>query len=152
DIGNDFYRIWLDRAMLYTCAYFPAADASLEDAQIAKMDRVCRKLRLRQGERVVEAGCGWGSFAIYMAREYGVRVRAFNLSSEQIEYARSRCREAGVDDRVEFIEDDYREVRSECDVFVSLGMLEHVGAPDYPTLGRVIDRVLHANGRGLLHF
>jgi cyclopropane-fatty-acyl-phospholipid synthase len=152
DLGNDFYRLWLDREMAYTCAYFPTPGTTLEDAQIAKMDLVCRKLRLEPGERVIEAGCGWGSLALFMARRYGVTVRAFNISSEQIAYARCRAKEQGLADRVEFIEDDYRHVSSTCDVFVSVGMLEHVGAPDYPTLGRVIDRSLTGRGRGLLHF
>jgi cyclopropane-fatty-acyl-phospholipid synthase len=152
DLGNDFYRMWLDREMVYTCAYFPNPDATLDEAQIAKMDLVCRKLRLKPGERIVEAGCGWGALALFMARQYGVTVRAFNISSEQIAYARDRARAEGLDDRVEFVEDDYRNVRGEYDVFVSIGMLEHVGAPDYPTFGRVIDRCLTDSGRGLLHF
>lgn len=152
DLGNDFYRLWLDRDMVYTCAYFPTPDATLEEAQAAKMDLVCRKLRLAPGERVVDAGCGWGSLALFMARRYGVTVRAFNISGEQIAYARTRAEEEGLADRVEFIEDDYRNVRGACDVFVSVGMLEHVGLPDYPTLGRVIDRSLTDRGRGLLHF
>src|SRR5579864_1188455 len=129
DLGNDFYRLWLDREMLYTCAYFPAPDATLEDAQLAKMDLVCRKLRLAPGERVIEAGCGWGSFALFMARRYGVTVRAFNISSEQVAYARDRAKAEGLVGRVEFVEDDYRNVRGAYDVFVSLGMLEHVGLP-----------------------
>jgi cyclopropane-fatty-acyl-phospholipid synthase len=152
DLGNDFYRLWLDREMLYTCAYFPTPEATLEEAQIAKMDLVCRKLRLEPGERVIEAGCGWGSLALFMARHYGVTVRAFNISSNQIAYARSRARDENLSDRVEFIEDDYRHVNGSCDVFVSVGMLEHVGLPDYPSLGRVIQRSLSAGGRGLLHF
>jgi cyclopropane-fatty-acyl-phospholipid synthase len=152
DLGNDFYRLWLDREMVYTCAYFPVPEATLEEAQVAKMDLVCRKLRLAPGERVIEAGCGWGSLALFMARRYGVMVRAFNLSAEQIAHARSRAREEGLADRVEFVQDDYRNVRGACDAFVSVGMLEHVGAPDYPTLGRVIDRSLVSSGRVLLHF
>jgi cyclopropane-fatty-acyl-phospholipid synthase len=152
DLGNEFYRLWLDRAMVYTCAYFPTPDATLEDAQVAKMDLICRKLGLQRGERVIEAGCGWGSLALLMAERYGVTVRAFNISSEQIEYARRRARAEGLEGRVEFVEDDYRNIDGPCDVFVSIGMLEHVGAPDYPTFGRVIDRVLPAHGRGLLHF
>jgi cyclopropane-fatty-acyl-phospholipid synthase len=152
DLGNDFYRLWLDREMLYTCAYFPTPDAALEDAQTAKMDLVCRKLRVKPGDRVIDAGCGWGALALFMAREYGATVRAFNISPEQIAYARQRARSEGLADRVEFVEDDYRNVGGTCDVFVSVGMLEHVGLPDYPTLGRVIDRVLSDEGRGLLHF
>ena len=152
DLGNDFYRLWLDREMLYTCAYFPSPGDTLEDAQIAKMDRVCRKLRLQPGERVVEAGCGWGSLALYMARQYGVSVRAFNVSSEQIAYARARAKEEGLADRVEFVEDDYRNVRGQYDVFVSVGMLEHVGLADYQAFGGILERSLKDNGRGLLHF
>ena len=152
DLGNDFYRLWLDREMLYTCAYFPSADATLEDAQIAKMDRVCRKLKLRPGERVVEAGCGWGSLALFMARQYGVSVRAFNVSSEQIAYARARAKEDGLAGQVEFVEDDYRNVRGQYDAFVSVGMLEHVGLGDYQAFGSVVERSLTGAGRGLLHF
>src|SRR5690242_440423 len=122
DLGNDFYRLWLDREMVYTCAYFPAPDATLEDAQIAKMDLVCRKLRLRAGERIVEAGCGWGSLALFMARRYGVSVRAFNVSTEQIAYARDRAAAEGLAHRVEFVEDDYRNVTGRYDAFVSVGM------------------------------
>jgi cyclopropane-fatty-acyl-phospholipid synthase len=152
DLGNDFYRLWLDREMVYTCAYFATPDATLEQAQLAKMDLVCRKLQLKPGERVIEAGCGWGAFALFMARSYGVKVRAFNISAEQIAHARNRAKEDGLADRVEFIEDDYRHVSGDHDVFVSIGMLEHVGIHDYPTLGRVIDRSLTDRGRGLLHF
>jgi len=152
DLGNEFYRLWLDREMVYTCAYFPTPGVSLDDAQVAKMDLVCRKLALRPGERVVEAGCGWGSLALFMAKRYGVTVRAFNLSTEQVAYARERARREGFDARVEFVEDDYRSMEGQYDVFVSVGMLEHVGKADYPTLGTVIDRSLVPHGRGLLHF
>src|SRR5262249_40355368 len=89
---------------------------------------------------------------LFMARQYGVRVRAFNVSPEQISWARERAEREGLADRVEFVEDDYRNVSGECDVFVSVGMLEHVGLENYPTFGRVIERVLARNGRGLLHF
>lgn len=152
DLGNEFYRLWLDREMAYACAYFPVSGWSLEDAQIAKMDRVCRKLALTPGERVVEAGCGWGSLALFMARHYGVTVRAVNVSKEQIAYARERAHVEGLGDRVEFVEDDYRNIQGHYDVFASVGMLEHVGVADYATLGAVIDRVLTDRGRGLLHF
>jgi cyclopropane-fatty-acyl-phospholipid synthase len=152
DLGNDFYRRWLDREMVYTCAYFPDPEATLEEAQLAKMDRVCRKLRLQPGERVVEAGCGWGALALFMARRYGVSVTAFNLSVEQIAFARDRARAEGLSDRVEFVQDDYRNIRGTYDAFVSVGMLEHVGLPDYERLGTVIEQSLADHGRGLLHF
>ena len=152
DLGNAFYRLWLDRELVYTCAYFPTPEATLEAAQTAKMDRVCRKLRLSPGERVIEAGCGWGSLALFMARQYGARVRAFNISTEQIAWARERAAREGLSSMVEFVEDDYRHVASRCDAFVSVGMLEHVGLPDYPMFGQVMDRVLEPNGRALLHF
>jgi cyclopropane-fatty-acyl-phospholipid synthase len=109
DLGNDFYKLWLDDQLLYTCAYFPTPSSTLEHAQIAKMDHVCRKLRLQPGETVVEAGCGWGALALHMAREYGVSVKAYNVSREQIAFARERARAEGLSDRVEYIEDDYRE-------------------------------------------
>jgi cyclopropane-fatty-acyl-phospholipid synthase len=100
---------------------------------------------------VVEAGCGWGALALHMARQHGVSVRAFNISREQITYARELARAQGLAERVEFIEDDYRNVAGQYDAFVSVGMLEHVGREHYRELGRVIDRCLPAHGRGLIH-
>lgn len=152
DLGNDFYQLWLDSEMAYTCAYFPTPDASLEAAQLAKMDHVCRKLELKPGEQVIEAGCGWGSLARHMALNYGVKVRAFNISHEQIAFAKERAQREGFADQVEYVEDDYRNITgSDYDAFVSVGMLEHVGVANYPTLGKVIDQVLSENGRGLIH-
>lgn len=151
DIGNDFYKLWLDEEMLYTCAYFPNPEASLEEAQIAKMDLVCRKLRLQPGQNVVEAGCGWGALALYMAGRYGVHVRAYNISHEQIMHARQRARAEGLERQVEYVEDDYRAISGTYDAFVSVGMLEHVGPDHYRELGRVIDRSLTEQGIGLIH-
>ena len=129
--------------MVYTCAYFPTPDATLEEAQIAKMDLVCRKLRLKPGDRVIEAGCGWGSLALFMARHYGVTVRAFNIS-RRADCLRAEARDGA---RASPIASSSSRTTTAtcggtCDVFVSVGMLEHVGLPDYPTLGRVIDRSL----------
>lgn len=151
DLGNDFYRLWLDREMQYTCAYFPDPAMSLEAAQIAKVDHICRKLQLQPGETVVEAGCGWGGTALHMARRYGVRVRAFNISREQLTFARERAAREGLADRVAFLEDDYRNISGRCDAFVSVGMLEHVGKEHFHEFGDVIDRVLAPGGRGLIH-
>jgi cyclopropane-fatty-acyl-phospholipid synthase len=151
DIGNAFYSLWLGRTMAYTCAYYPTADATLDEAQVAKMDHVCRKLRLKAGESVVEAGCGWGTLALHMARNYGVRVRAFNISREQVAYARERAAREGLSGQVEYVEDDYRNIRGRFDAFVSVGMLEHVGVANYEALGAVIRRALQGRGRGLIH-
>jgi cyclopropane-fatty-acyl-phospholipid synthase len=151
DLGNDFYALWLGETMAYTCAYYPAVDATLEQAQTAKMDHVCRKLRLQRGDTVVEAGCGWGSLALHMAGRYGARVRAFNISAEQIAFARERCKSLGLESQVEFVEDDYRNISGRYDVFASVGMLEHVGREHYPELGQVVQASLGENGRGLIH-
>jgi cyclopropane-fatty-acyl-phospholipid synthase len=152
DLSNDFYQLWLDRDMVYTCAYFPNPDATLEEAQTAKLDLVCRKLWLRPGETVVEAGCGWGALALHMAGQYGVRVKAFNISREQIAFARERARQEGLASQVEFIEDDYRNISGRFDAFVSVGMLEHVGKAHYAEFAQVIGRSIGKQGRGLLHF
>lgn len=152
DIGNDFYRMWLDRDYLqYTCGYYPLPDMSLEQAQTAKLEHICRKLELKPGQSVVEAGCGWGGLARYMAKHYGVRVRAYNISHQQILYARELAKAKGLEGQVEYVEDDYRNISGRYDVFVSIGMLEHVGHAQYETLGGVIDRCLKNNGRGLIH-
>jgi cyclopropane-fatty-acyl-phospholipid synthase len=151
DIGNSFYALWLGNTMAYTCAYYPTPAATLDEAQVAKMDHVCRKLRLRPGETVVEAGCGWGTLAMHMARNYGVRVRAFNISHEQIAYARERAAREGLSDQVDYVEDDYRNIQGHYDAFVSVGMLEHVGVKNYQTLGQVARRAIGSRGRGLIH-
>jgi cyclopropane-fatty-acyl-phospholipid synthase len=152
DLGNAFYRRWLDPEMVYTCAYYAEPAMSLDQAQVAKMDLVCRKLRLRPGESVLEAGCGWGALALHMARRYGVSVKAFNISREQLEWARARAVREGLAGRVEFIDDDYRNATGRFDAFVSVGMLEHVGRRHYPSLAAVLRRALGPGGRGLLHF
>lgn len=153
DLGNDFYASWLDSQLLYTCAYFASPDLPLEQAQTAKLDLVCRKLQLRAGDVAVEAGCGWGALALHMARHYGVRVKGFNISREQIAFARARAKREGLSGRVEFIEDDYRNVTGTCDAFVSVGMLEHVGRRHFRSLANVLARVVRRDGgRGLLHF
>ena len=152
DLGNDFYRLWLDRAqMQYTCAYYEEPGITLEQAQLAKLELVCRKLQLQPGETVVEAGCGWGGLARYMAKHYGVKVRAFNISEEQINFARERAKEEGLENQVEYVLDDYRNISGEYDRFVSVGMLEHVGTDYYPDLAAVIRRHMKTEGLALVH-
>lgn len=155
DLGNDFYKLWLDEELQYTCAYFHSEKDTLEQAQKQKMDLVCRKLRLQPGETVIEAGCGWGHFAIHAAKNYGVKMKSFNISKEQIEHAREMARKHGLGpDQVEFIQDDYRIIENEgiqYDKFVSIGMLEHVGRENYGRLYDIIHKVLKPNGLAMVH-
>ena len=152
DLGNDFYQLWLDReALQYTCAYFADPAMTIEQAQQAKMHHVCRKMRLKPGETVAEAGSGWGGFALFMAKHYGAKVRSFNISKEQVAYAREWATREQLENNVEFVEDDFRNISGKYDAFVSIGMLEHAGAGNYRELGRLINRVLTPEGRGLIH-
>tara|TARA_B100000809_G_scaffold46695_1_gene41099 strand:+ start:82 stop:1155 length:1074 start_codon:yes stop_codon:yes gene_type:complete len=151
DVGNTFYKLWLDQEMQYTCAYFSDPELTLEQAQQAKMDHVCRKLQLKPGDRVIEAGCGWGGLSRHMALHYGVSVTAYNISREQLHYARQRAKSEGYDQQVTYVESDYRNIQGQCDAFASIGMLEHVGPVNYPALGDVMYQVLTEEGRGLIH-
>ena len=151
DLGNDFYKLWLDPNMVYTCAYYDAPAATLAEAQVAKLEHVCQKLNLQPGQKVVEAGCGWGALALHMAEHHGVNVVAYNNSTEQLKYATEQAAARSLDDRVKFVLDDYRTIDERCDAFVSVGMLEHVGVASYGTLGRLIKRCLKPDGFGLIH-
>jgi cyclopropane-fatty-acyl-phospholipid synthase len=129
DVGNDFYSLWLDRRMVYSCAYFRTPEDSLDQAQLAKLDLVCRKLRLRPGERLLDVGCGWGALIMHATRHYGVTALGITLSEAQAEYARARIREAGLEDRCRVEVLDYRALPAELqfDKIASIGMVEHVG-------------------------
>lgn len=152
DLGNEFYRLWLDTAEIqYTCAYYERPDLTLEHAQLAKLEHVCRKLRLKPGMTVVEAGCGWGGLARYMARHYGVKVHAYNISKEQLAYARAEVERQQLSHLIDYVEDDYRNIQGRYDAFVSIGMLEHVGKDNYPALSELIQRSLKPEGIALLH-
>jgi cyclopropane-fatty-acyl-phospholipid synthase len=151
DLGNDFYKLWLDERMVYTCAYYDTPAATLAEAQVAKLDHVCRKLNLQPGQKVIEAGCGWGALAIHMAEHYGVDVIAYNNSSEQVAFARDRAASKKLASRVTFVEDDYRTMDERCDAFVSIGMLEHVGLVNFRKLGALVKRCLTPDGFGLIH-
>ncbi len=155
DLGNDFYSLWLDQNMQYTCAYFITPQDSLEKAQIQKMDLVCKKLQFRKGDFVLEAGCGWGGFAIYAVKNYGVRMRSYNISKQQIEYAKEWQKRLGIpESQLEFVLDDYREAlhdKHNYDKFVSIGMLEHVGPENYETLFDIIYKKIPNKGLALIH-
>ncbi len=127
DLGNDFYRLWLDPSMTYSSARFERADQSLEEAQIGKYDALCRKLKLVPGDHVLEIGCGWGSFAVHAVKNYGCRVTGLTLSESQAAYARARIAKEGLEDRIEIRMQDYRHVEGRFDKIASIEMLEAVG-------------------------
>jgi cyclopropane-fatty-acyl-phospholipid synthase len=153
DVGNDFYEMVLGPSMVYSCAYWDAASGfSLEDAQRDKLDLVCRKLALKEGDRLLDVGCGWGSMAMHAAREYGVRVTGVTLSGEQAAYARKRIAEEGLTDRIEIRVQDYRDVRDgPYDAISSIGMAEHVGSARYREYADDLYALLKPGGRLLNH-
>ena len=152
DVSNEFFKLFLDESMTYSCAFFSLDDSSLEAAQFAKLELVCTKLALEEGMRVLDVGCGWGSFAIHAAREHGVHVTGITLSEGQAELARARVREAGLDDRIEIRLQDYRELAGEpFDAISSIGMVEHVGSNRIDEYMSVLGRMLKPGARLLNH-
>jgi cyclopropane-fatty-acyl-phospholipid synthase len=152
DVSNDFFALWLDKSMTYSCAFFSRDGSSLEAAQNAKLDLVCTKLALERGERMLDVGCGWGSLAIHAAREYGVSVTGITLSEPQAALARRRAAEAGVGDRVDIRVMDYRELTGEAyDKIASIGMVEHVGSVQIDEYMRALHRLLKPGGQLLNH-
>ena len=146
DIGNDLYTRMLDPRMTYSCGYWQAA-SDLADAQEAKLDLCCRKLGLEPGMRVLDIGCGWGSFASFAAERYGVEVVGYTVSTAQVELGRERCRDLAVELRLQ----DYREIEGRFDRIVSIGMFEHVGPKNYRSFMTVAERCLADDGLLLLH-
>ncbi|MEU6182645.1 class I SAM-dependent methyltransferase [Streptomyces coeruleorubidus] len=152
DVGNDFYEIVLGPSMVYSCAYWPSPDSTLEQAQHDKLELVCRKLGLRPGQRMLDVGCGWGSMAVHAAREHGVSVVGITLSQEQAAYARKRVADEGLTDKVEIRVQDYRDVRDgPYDTISSIGMAEHVGAERYLDYATDLHGLLKPGGRLLNH-
>ncbi|MBS3752825.1 MAG: cyclopropane fatty acyl phospholipid synthase [Anaerolineales bacterium] len=146
DLGNDLYQAMLDKRMNYTCGYWREAD-NLDDAQEAKLDLVCRKIGLEPGMRVLELGCGFGSFAKYAAEKYGVEVLGVTVSKEQVALATEMSRGLPVEIRLQ----DYREVEGQYDRVISIGVMEHVGVKNYRTYMEVVDRTLKPGGIGFFH-
>jgi cyclopropane-fatty-acyl-phospholipid synthase len=152
DVSNEFFKLFLDESMTYSCAFFSLDDASLEAAQFAKLELVCTKLRLAEGMRLLDVGCGWGSFAIHAAREHGVQVTGITLSEGQAALARDRVAEAGLSDRIEIRLQDYRDVRDEpFDAISSIGMVEHVGSSQIDEYMQVLARALKPGAQLLNH-
>ena len=153
DVGNEFYALWLDRQMVYSCAYFARGDETLDEAQEAKLDLVCRKLRLAPGERLLDIGCGWGALVIHAARHYGVRATGITLSERQAEFARERVALEKLHDRVTIETRDYRSLdgRETFDKISSVGMIEHVGLARLPAYFAAAYRSLLPGGLFLNH-
>jgi cyclopropane-fatty-acyl-phospholipid synthase len=151
DVSNEFFKLFLDESLTYSCAFFSLDDSSLEAAQFAKLELVCTKLGLKEGMRVLDVGCGWGSFALHAAREHGVHVVGITLSEGQAELARRRVAEAGLADRIEIRLQDYRELTGEFDAIASIGMVEHVGSNRIDEYMAVLARVLKPGAQLLNH-
>ncbi|MBI3800092.1 MAG: class I SAM-dependent methyltransferase [Deltaproteobacteria bacterium] len=153
NVSNDFYALWLDRRMVYTCAYFASLDEDLDSAQERKLDYICRKLRLRPGERFLDIGCGWGGLIMHAAQHYGVEALGVTLSQPQAELASERIQHAGLANRCRVEVRDYRELDTSAgyDKIASIGMFEHVGESQLPTYFQQAWRLLRVGGVFLNH-
>ncbi|HSE06293.1 MAG TPA: cyclopropane-fatty-acyl-phospholipid synthase family protein, partial [Methylomirabilota bacterium] len=152
DVSNEFFALFLDETMTYSCALFEPGIETLGEAQRAKLELICRKLKLEPGQRMLDIGCGWGSLAIHAAREHGASVWGITLSEPQAELARELAREAGVGDQVEFRVMDYRDLREESfDAVASIGMVEHVGNVQIDDYARRLRAITRPGGRVLNH-
>jgi len=150
DLGNDFYQLWLDKTMMYSCAYFESPETSLRDASIEKLDRICRKLNLSAEDSVIEIGTGWGGFAMHAARHYGCHVTTTTISQQQHDYAAQAIRDAGLEDRITLLFDDYRDLEGQYDKLVSIEMIEAVGHEFHETYFKKCCELLKPDGQMLL--
>ena len=156
DVGNGFYRLWLDERMVYSCAYFETGNEDIDAAQFAKLDHVCRKLRLQPGERLLDIGCGWGALVLHAARHYGISAVGITLSEQQRLLASERIAAAGLQERVEVLLLDYRDLpqrfgEQSFDKVASIGMFEHVGLKNLPVYFSTTARMLRERGLMLNH-
>ena len=150
DLGNDLYRLFLDDTLMYSAAVFETPQATLHEAQLAKLDRICRKLQLKPADHLLEIGTGWGAMAVYAAREYGCRVTTTTISAEQHAVALARVHEAGLEDRVTVLQEDYRHLTGTYDKLVSIEMIEAVGWRDFGTYFEACSERLAPDGLMLL--
>ena len=150
DLGNDFYSLWLDPTMMYSCAWYPGEDATLEEASLAKLDRICQRLHLGPEDRVIEIGTGWGGFAVHAAKHYGCHVTTTTISRQQYEYARERVAAEGLQDRVTLLQSDYRDLEGQYDKLVSIEMIEAVGHEYLGTYLRKCSSLLKPQGELLI--
>jgi len=150
DLGNDFYHLFLDRSMAYSCAYYESAEDTLEQAQVRKFDRICRKLQLGSLDHVLEIGTGWGGFAAYAAETYGCRVTTTTISRQQHDYAREVFSRSRAGERIQLLFEDYRNLRGQFDKIVSIEMFEAVGYEHYDDYFGTCDRLLKPDGSMLL--
>lgn len=151
DVGNDFYRLFLDPEMQYSCAHFPEWDATLEEAQVNKLDLICRKLRLKPGERMLDIGCGWGGLLCHAVRHYGVEGHGVTLSEEQLAFAQEKVERLGIADKVTLHLKDYREMEGPFDKISSVGMYEHIGLDNIPDYFRTVRGLLNDGGLFMNH-
>jgi cyclopropane-fatty-acyl-phospholipid synthase len=149
--GNDFYALYLDPTMTYSCAYFRDSGESLEQAQRRKYEHIARKLRLQPGDRLLDIGCGWGGMLIHAAQRCGVTAVGATISGAQCDYARQRIQDLGLKDSIQLVLDDYRNLTGAFDKVVSIGMFEHVGKEYIPVFMDKVSRLLKKGGLGLLH-
>ncbi|WP_125768054.1 SAM-dependent methyltransferase [Companilactobacillus furfuricola] len=151
DIGNDFYKLWLDDTMTYSCAYFRTPEDDLETAQMNKVHHILNKLNTKPGESIIDIGCGWGTMMFTAAKEYGLKAKGVTLSQEQYDYVNNKIQEEHLTDQMEVILEDYREVNEQFDHVVSVGMFEHVGQKHLEGYFQSVKRMLKPNGTALIH-
>jgi cyclopropane-fatty-acyl-phospholipid synthase len=151
DVSNAFYKLFLDDQMVYTCGYCTEWDNDINQMQINKLEMICRKLRLKPGQTMLDIGFGWGSLALYAAKNYGVHVTGVTLSQEQLDHARARAEDMGLADRVRFELLDYANIEGQFDKISSIGMHEHIGIDNYPTYYSTVARLLKPGGIYLHH-
>jgi cyclopropane-fatty-acyl-phospholipid synthase len=150
DLGNEFFALWLDKTMMYSCAMFDEDHTDLHSAQLNRLDRICRKLQLSEKDHVIEIGTGWGGFAIHAARNYGCRVTTTTISREQYEWAEQRIAEAGLQEQITLLQDDFRDLSGQYDKLVSIEMIEAIGSDLYPAFFRTCSQLLKPEGLMLI--